>query len=97
MVVPTNPAPTNPSARDAGEPPPPEFPALKLRALLQRQKAQGHHQRPTHGENEYVGEVHIVKIEQTKVTVEWQGQTKELKSETSRLGDRKGSRERRLE
>jgi hypothetical protein len=73
VPAPAPPPPTVPA--NAGQP----FPELKLGGIFYN------HTNPKatingqiHGENDQIGEVRVVKITQNKVTVEWNGQTKDL-------------------
>lgn len=66
----------------APAPPPPPFPDLKLQGIFySRANPKIIINGQTCGENDQIGDVRIVKIAPTKVTVEWNGQTKELRSE----------------
>jgi hypothetical protein len=86
-VVTAPPANTNPPAAPAAPmvappPPPPPFPDLKLQGIFySRANPKIIINGQTRGENDQIGDVRIVKIAPTKVTVEWNGQTKELRSE----------------
>ena len=87
VIAPPPPANTNPPAPPPPAPAPapvivPEalpFPDLKLQGIFyNRANPKAAINGQIHAENEMVGEVRIVKIAQNKVTVEWNGQTKDL-------------------
>ena len=60
-------------------PEPPPFPDLKLQGIFySRTNPKAAINGQILAENELIGEVRIVKIAQNKVTVEWNGQTKDL-------------------
>jgi hypothetical protein len=79
VAPPTQPAPAPQPVVVAPTPPPAPFPDLKLQGIFYNAKnpraaINGQVKR----EHEQVGDVTIVKISQTSVTVEWNGQTKDL-------------------
>lgn len=82
----TPPPNTNPPAPEpapaivpAPAPAPPPFPDMKLQGIFySRSNPRAAINGEIHGEKELVGEVRIVTIASNKVTVEWNGQTKDL-------------------
>jgi hypothetical protein len=60
-------------------PTPPPFPELKLQSIFyNRNNPKAAINGQIHGQNEKIGDVRIVIITPDKVTVEWNGQTKDL-------------------
>ncbi len=60
-------------------PAPPPFPELKLQSIFySRDNPKAAINGQIHGQNELIGDVRILTITQDKVTVEWNGQTKDL-------------------
>jgi hypothetical protein len=67
-----------PVPANAGQP----FPELKLGGIFyNRSNPRATINGQIHGENDRIGDVRVVKITQNKVTVEWNGQTKDLNLE----------------
>jgi hypothetical protein len=60
-------------------PAPPAFPALKLQSIFfNRNNPKAAINGQIHGQNELMGDVRILTITPDRVTVEWNGQTKDL-------------------
>jgi hypothetical protein len=75
----TNPPAAPPATNIASAPLPPSFPELKLQGIFySRNNPRASINGEIHRENELVGEVRIVTIAPNKVTVEWNGQTRDL-------------------
>jgi hypothetical protein len=77
----TNPPvpPPAPAIAPAPEPEPPPFPELKLQGIFySRNNPRATINGEMHRENEQIGEVRITAISTNKVTVDWNGRTKDL-------------------